>query len=61
MIGERHRAHAELGGAVHQTIDAAAAVEQAVVRVDVEMDEIFVGGRHAESKQAACAECASGE
>ena len=52
VVGEGEGAHAELGGAIHQPVDAAAAIEQAVVGVDVEMDEILVGGRHGLVKQA---------
>jgi hypothetical protein len=46
VIGEGDGGHAELDRAVHQPVDPAAAVEQAVVGVDVEVDEVFVGGRH---------------
>jgi hypothetical protein len=47
VIGERHGAHPELGRSIHQTVDPAAAVEQAVVGVNMEVDEIFVGCRQA--------------
>jgi hypothetical protein len=47
MISEGHGLHAQGGGAVHQAIDPTGAVQQAVVGVDVEMDEIGGGGRHA--------------
>ena len=46
MVGEGQRAHAQFDRPVHQPVDPAGAVEQAVVAMDVEMDEIFVGGRH---------------
>jgi hypothetical protein len=40
VVREGQGLHAEGGGAVHQAVDAAGAVEQAVVAMDVEMDEI---------------------
>ena len=46
VVGQGHRAHPQIDRAIHQAIDPAAAVEQAVVAVDVEMDEVFVDGRH---------------
>ncbi len=46
MVGERDGGHAEYDRPVHQPVDAAAAVEQAEVGVDVEMDEILIDGRH---------------
>ncbi|MGH7944606.1 MAG: hypothetical protein ACREF9_06330 [Opitutaceae bacterium] len=47
MIGERHRAHSEFGGAIDQAINPAAAIEQAVVGVNMKVDEVFVGHRQA--------------
>ena len=47
MVGERERGHPQRLRAIHQPVDAAGAIEQAVIGVKVEMDEIFVGGRHA--------------
>jgi hypothetical protein len=40
MVRQGQGLHAEGGGAVHQAVDAAGAVEQAVVAMDVKMDEI---------------------
>src|SRR5690606_2595409 len=40
VVGEGEGLHAELGGALHEPVDAAGAIEEAVVGVDVEMDEI---------------------
>ena len=57
VVGERQRLHAQPGGAVHQAVDAAGAVEQAVVRVDVEMDEIGVGGRQGHANQDPAPKC----
>lgn len=51
VVGDGQRAHSQFGGPVHQPVDSAAAVEQAVVRVDVEMDEIFVDGRQRQPRQ----------
>ena len=45
VVGERHRAHPELGCALDQPVNPAATVEQTVVRVNMKVDEIFVGGR----------------
>ena len=45
VVGQREGGHAERGGPVHQPVDPAGSIQQAVVAVDVEMDEIFVGGR----------------
>jgi hypothetical protein len=47
VVGEREGAHPELARPVRQPVDPAGPVQQAVVRVDVEMDEILVGGGHA--------------
>jgi len=47
-----------VGDAVHQAVDPAAAIEEAVVGMDVKVDEIFVDGRHADFKQAARRSCA---
>ncbi len=46
MVGEGERGHAEGNGAVHEPVDPAGTVEQAVVGMDVKMDEILVGRRH---------------
>ena len=43
VVGEGQRLHAETRGAVHQPVDPAGAVQQAVVAVDMEVDEIGVG------------------
>jgi hypothetical protein len=51
MVGQRERGHAEFLGAAHETIDPAGAIEQAVVGVDVEVDEIS-GSRHALMKES---------
>jgi hypothetical protein len=56
VIGERERTHAQLGRAVHQSVNAARAVEQAEVAMDVEMDEILVGGRHGTARQKRAAD-----
>jgi hypothetical protein len=45
VVGDGERRHAELGRAGHHGVDARGAVEQAVVGVDVEVDEIRVGIR----------------
>jgi small subunit ribosomal protein S21 len=42
VVGEREGLHAEPGGAVHQAINPAGAIEQAVVGVDMEVDEVPV-------------------
>jgi hypothetical protein len=39
MIGERDGGHLELGGALREVRDAAGAVEDRVLGVDVEVDE----------------------
>ena len=46
VVGESERLHAQLRGAVHEPVYPARTVEQTVVGVDVEVDEILVGGRH---------------
>jgi hypothetical protein len=51
VVGEREGGHAEGNCPVHQAINAASAVEQTVVRMNVEMDEIQVGGRHSRGRQ----------
>jgi len=43
MVRQRQRLHAELGGAVHQPVDAAGTVEQTCSPYDMEMDEVGVG------------------
>jgi hypothetical protein len=42
MIGEGQGGHSQLRRAVHQPVYAAGSVEQAVVAVNVKMDEIFI-------------------
>ena len=49
VVGEGESLHAEGLGAVHQAVDPAGAIEEAVVAVDVKMDEISVGRRHGSS------------
>ena len=46
VVGKGEGGHAEFHGPVHEPVDAAGAIEEAVVAVDVEMDEIFISGRH---------------
>ncbi len=53
MVGERDGGLAQLDGAFHQAVDFAGAVEQAVVGVDVEVDEIRGGDRHDAGKARA--------
>jgi hypothetical protein len=43
VIGEGQGRHPELPRPVHQPVDPAAAVQKAVVRVDMEVDEVLVG------------------
>ena len=40
VVGEGQRLHAQLRGTRHQPVDAAGAVEQGVVAMDVKVDEI---------------------
>src|SRR5690606_15664998 len=47
MVGQRHGAHPELGRALDQAVDAAAAIQQAVVRMDMKVNEVFIGSRQA--------------
>jgi hypothetical protein len=42
MIGDRHRREFQFMGFVHQLVEAAGRVEQAVFRVQMEMDKIRV-------------------
>ena len=42
MIGEGERGHAELRGLLDQLLEAGGAVEQAVLGVDVQVDEVAV-------------------
>ena len=44
VVRERHGTHPQFLGPFHEPVDPAAAVEQAVVSVDVQMDEILVSG-----------------
>ena len=46
VVGQRHGGLAQLRHAADQAVDAAGAVEQAVVAVDMQVDEILVGGCH---------------
>ncbi len=46
MIGEGDRGHVELDRPLDQPVDAAGAVEEAVVGVDVKVDKIGDVGRH---------------
>ena len=46
VVGQRHRGLAQRRHAVDQAVDAARAVEETVVAVDMQMDEIFVSGGH---------------
>jgi hypothetical protein len=47
MVREGEGGHPELARALGQPVDPAGPVEQAVVRVDMKVDEILVGGSHA--------------
>ncbi len=49
MVGHRQGLHAQLGRAIDQPVDPARAVEQAVVGMDVKVDETRVCGRHGQS------------
>jgi len=53
VISQGYGGHAELFGAGHETVDFAGAVQQAVVGMDVEVDEIGGGERHGMKKQEA--------
>ena len=44
VVGDRDRAHVHIAGALHQAVDAAAAVEHAVVRMHVEVHEVSANG-----------------
>ena len=44
VVGDRHRAHVHVARALHQAVDAAAAVEHAVVRMHVEVHEVSADG-----------------
>ena len=44
VVGDRHRAHVHVARARHQAVDAAAAVEHAVVRMHVEVHEVSADG-----------------
>ena len=46
MIRQGQGRHAELAGFVRELVDTARPVQQAVIRVDVEVDEILVGRGH---------------
>ena len=52
VVGEREGLHPQLRRAIHQPVDPARAVEEAVVGMDVEVDEILIGGRHGDFNQA---------
>ena len=47
VVGQGQGAHAELARPLGQLVDPAGPVQQAVVRMDMEMDEILVSLRHA--------------
>jgi hypothetical protein len=51
MIGQRERGHPELARPVGQPVDPACPVQEAVIRMDMEMDEILLDGRHARVNQ----------
>jgi hypothetical protein len=53
VVGEGEGRHAEGHGAVHEAVDAAGSVQQAVVRMDVEMDKVLISGRHGRARQGA--------
>jgi len=44
VIGQRDRRRAVFGGAAAEPVDPAGPVEQRVLRVNVEMDELFEAG-----------------
>ena len=44
VVGDRHRAHVHVAGALHQAVDATAAIEHAVVRMHVEVHEVSADG-----------------
>ena len=44
VVGDRHRAHVHIARALHQAVDAATAVEHAVVRMHVEVHEVSADG-----------------
>jgi hypothetical protein len=52
VVGHRDGLLAELGRPLHEPVDAAGAIEQAVIGVEVEVDEIGGGAGHAEHRTA---------
>ena len=44
MIGDGHGREAQFAGALHEPVEAAGAVEQRELRVEMEMDEFGVAG-----------------
>lgn len=46
MVRYRQGVHPQFPRPVHQPIDPAGAIEQAVVGMDVKMNETLIGGRH---------------
>jgi small subunit ribosomal protein S21 len=58
MVGQGEGLHAHVTGFLHQPVDAAGAVEEAVIGMDVEVDEVRICGRH-RARQRACGDGAS--
>jgi hypothetical protein len=46
MVGEGEGLHPQIGGAIHQSVDAASPIQEAIVAMDVKMNEILVDGTH---------------
>jgi hypothetical protein len=46
VVGQGQRLHSEFVGALHQAVYPARSVEEAVVAMNMEVDEILVGRRH---------------
>ncbi len=46
VVRHPHRRHAKLGHAAHQLVDAVPAVQQRVLRVQVQMDELLIARDH---------------
>ena len=60
MIGERQGAHPELARPLGQLVYPARPVQEAVVRVDVEVDEVLVGRGHAGLTKISAADAQAG-
>ncbi len=52
MIGEGEGRHIQIDGPFHQAVDAAGSIKEAVIGMDVKMNEVFVSRRHRNSSQS---------